>query len=150
KGAQEVGQYAAAVKLTELLSLFPAFLMRSAFPIISASASESDGSSPLNISGTCYRYLFLAAFPPIFVGTFFAPVVIRLLYGAAYSRSALALPWLLAAEVPVIAGVVYGHFSVASRLQRFDVLFTFISVTVNVVLCVLLIPAQGLVGAAIA
>jgi len=49
-----------------------------------------------------------------------------------------------------VAGIVYGHFSLAARLQRFDVLFTLINATANVLLCVALIPRSGLVGAAIA
>src|SRR5262249_7925989 len=53
-------------------------------------------------------------------------------------------------ELPVIAGVVYGHFSVAANLQRFDVILTFVNALTNVILCVLLIPASGLVGAAVA
>lgn len=150
RGAQELGQYAAAVRLAELLSLFPVFLMRSAFPIISRAVTGSDAARPLKISSTCYRYLFLATFPPIFIGMTFAPAVIGLLYGSAYSKAASALPWLLIAEIPIIGGVVYGHFSVASKLQRYDVLFTFISVFSNLILCGLLIPAYGLVGAAVA
>jgi O-antigen/teichoic acid export membrane protein len=149
KGPRELGQYAAAVRLAELLSLFPLFFMQSAFPVISSAAMQAD-KTPLRISASCFRYLFLLSFPPIFLGMIFAPQVIGLLYGPAYSKAALAFPWLLLAELPVIAGVVYGHFSIAANLQRFDVLLTFVNALTNVVLCVLLIPTAGLAGAAIA
>src|SRR6185295_8708641 len=150
KGTGEVGQYAAAVRVAELLNLVPVFLMRSAFPLIAAAAGASQREAQLRLSCTCYRYLFVAAFPVLFAGIVFAPETITFLYGSAYASAALALPWLMAAEIPVISGVVYGNFSVASNLQRFDVLFTFFSMCINLVLCAALIPSHGLVGAAVA
>jgi O-antigen/teichoic acid export membrane protein len=149
KGSDELGQYAAAVRLAEMLSLVPAFFMRSAFPAISAAAASA-GTVPLEISRTCYRYLLLITLPPVILGVLFAPQIIFLLYGDAYSNASLALPWLMLAEIPVVAGIVYGHFSMAARLQRYDVLFTSIVATANIGLCIWLIPASGLTGAAIA
>jgi O-antigen/teichoic acid export membrane protein len=150
KGTGEVGEYASAVRVAELLNLVPVFLMRSAFPIIAAAAGKSEGNAPVELSRRCYRYLFAAAFPVLFAGIALAPQTINLLYGKNYSGAAPALPWLMAAEIPIIAGIVYGHFSVASNLQRFDVLFTFLNMCTNLGLCVVLIPAHGLIGAAIA
>ena len=148
KGPGEVGNYAAAVRLAELLSLVPMFLMRSAFPVISAAAGSAGG--PLEISRTCYRYVFLMTLPAVLAGVLLAPQVIGALYGSSYRDASVALPWLMLAEIPVVAGIVYGHFSIAARLQRFDALFTLISAATNLVLCVMLIPRSGLAGAAIA
>lgn len=148
QGPQEVGEYAAAVRFAELLSLAPMLLMRSAFPVISAPTSGSP--DPLRTSSTCYRYLFLMTFPWIMLSVFFAPQVISLIYGDAYSNASAALPWLMIAQIPVIAGIVYGHFSIAAHLQKFDVLFTLINAVTHVLLCIILIPRAGIVGAAIA
>jgi O-antigen/teichoic acid export membrane protein len=89
-------------------------------------------------------------FPVLFLGIFFAPRAITLIYGPEYTAAASALPWLVAAEIPVIAGVVYGYFSLAAKLQKFDVIFTLLNFAANVGLCVVLIPRMGLIGAAIA
>ena len=149
RDAQEVGYYASAVRLAELLQLLPWFFMRAAFPIISAAASGT-GNTSVTRSSACYRYMYLAAFPAIFAGILFAPALIRILYGKAYLPGAAALPWLMAAEIPVIGGIVYGHFSIAAKLQWFDVFFSFVNMATNVVLCIVLIPKTGLVGASIA
>jgi O-antigen/teichoic acid export membrane protein len=98
----------------------------------------------------CYRYLFLATFPMISAGVLFAPTVVRTLYGASYAEASRALPWLFLAELPIVAGVVYGHFSVAANRQRYDIVFTLINAVTNLVLCAMLIPRFGLVGAAVA
>jgi len=150
KGTAEVGEYASAVRVAELLNLVPVFLMRSAFPIIAAAAGKFESNAPVQLSRRCYRYLFITAFPVLFVGIALAPETINLLYGKNYFGAAPALPWLMGAEIPIIAGIVYGHFSIASNLQRFDVLFTFINMCTNLGLCIVLIPEHGLVGAAIA
>jgi O-antigen/teichoic acid export membrane protein len=86
--------------------------------------------------------------PPVILGALFAPEVIALFYGDGYSPAALAMPWLLLAEIPVVAGIVYGHFSLAAKLQRYDVVFTLITAIANVSLCFWLIPKLGLTGAA--
>ena len=149
KGPGELGQYAAAVRMAEMLSLFPVFFMRSAFPIISSLSVESQ-EKPLRISASCYRYLFLLNLPAIFLGILLAPQIINLVYGPAYSSAADALPWLLGAEIPVIAGVVVGQFIVAAGLQNFTVIFCGINFAANLLLCIALIPRSGIYGAAIA
>src|SRR5262249_13510902 len=131
------------------LSLVPVVFMRSAFPTISTASIDAN-DMPLRMSASCYRYLFVLSFPVIFGGILFGSQTIRVVYGDSYSPAATALPWLLLAEVPVIAGTVYGQFSLAAKLQKFDVLFTTVNCIVNITLCVLLIPKIGLVGAAIA
>ena len=149
RGTAELGQYAAAVRLAELVSIVPVLFMRSAFPVI-AEASYESRETTLKLSSSCYRYLFLLTFPLIFAGIFASQTIINTVYGHAYSGAAIALPWLMLAEIPVIAGIIYGHFSIAAKLQKFDIILTFVNAAANVVLCVVLIPEYGLKGAAIA
>ena len=105
---------------------------------------------PLKASGSCYRYLFLINFLPIFLGILLSPQVINFIYGPEYSPASLALPWLLAAEIPVISGVVAGQFVVAAGLQNLTPIFAGINLIANLLLCFFLIPPMGLLGAAIA
>jgi len=149
KNPSELGQYAAAVRMAEMLSLFPVFFMRSAFPIISSLSVESQ-EKPLRVSASCYRYLLLINFPAIFLGILLAPQIVKLVYGSAYSPAADALPWLLGAEIPVIAGVVVGQFIVAAGLEKFTVIFCSINFAANLLLCIVLIPRSGICGAAVA
>jgi O-antigen/teichoic acid export membrane protein len=149
KGANAVGYYAAAVRLTETFSFIPSAFMMSVFPVMSSYFKTSKDSLT-----TSYRMSFkymLMLIIPIAVGTtLLSKPIISLIYGQRFLPSASALSILIWSEVFVFFGIVNQQTLISTNKQRIDFTLTSISALVNVVLNLILIPQYGIVGAGIA
>src|SRR5580704_1653747 len=143
---QVLGNYVAAVRLTEFINLLPIAVMTSLFPILSQTAREAPRFRHyLQLS---FRALMAIAFGVCIVMTLFAGPIVHLLYGAKFAAAGPLLAVLSWSEVPVFFGVVIANGLVAKNLQNCLPLSTGIGAVVNVVLNVYLIPRWGAMGSA--
>jgi O-antigen/teichoic acid export membrane protein len=143
---QVLGNYVAAVRLTEFINLLPIAVMTSLFPILSQTAKDEDRFRHyLQLS---FRALMFIAFGMCSVITLFSGPIVHLLYGAKFAASGPLLAVLIWSEVPVFFGVVINNGLVAKNLQNYLPLSTGIGAVVNVLLNLYLIPRSGAMGSA--
>ncbi len=144
--AQVLGNYVAAVRLTELVSLFPIAVMASLFPILAQTAGDENRFRQyLRLS---FRSLMALVFGICVFVTLFSGLIVRLAYGVKFGAAGPLLAVLIWSEVPVFFGVVITNALVAKNLQNYLPLSTGIGATVNVALNLYLIPRWGAVGSA--
>ncbi|GBD96002.1 MAG TPA: flippase [Nitrospirae bacterium] len=149
KGAQAVGNYAVAVRLTEAFNIIPAAFMTSVFPLFSeyflASGEKLEKAYALS-----FKYMSILIMP-IAVGiSILSEPAIRILFGEQFIWSVQALRILIWSEVFVFLGAVHINILISTGLQKLDFIFTSSGAVVNIILNLLLIPPYGIVGAAIA
>lgn len=143
---QVLGNYVAAVRLTEFINLVPFAVMASLFPILSQTAKDEDRFRHyLRLS---FRALMAIAFGVCIVIGLFAVPIVRLLYGAKFAAAGPLLAVLIWSEVPVFFGVVIANGLIAKNLQNYLPLSTGFGAAVNVVLNLYLIPRWGAMGSA--
>jgi O-antigen/teichoic acid export membrane protein len=143
---QVLGNYVAAVRLTELVNVFPIAVMTSMFPILAQSAGEEDRFRQyLRLS---FRFLMALAFGLCLFVTLFSGLIVRWIYGVKFATAGPLLAVLTWSEVPVFFGVVLVNGLVAKNLQNYLPFSTGIGAVVNVILNLYFIPRWGAVGSA--
>lgn len=149
KGAEAVGHYAAAVRLTEVFNIIPAAFMISVFPLMSK-YFETSKESLTRAYTLSFRYMLMFIIPVAVGTTLLSKPIISLIYGERFLPSVAALSILIWSEVFVFFGIVHKQTLISTNKQRLDFIFTSTSAVINVVLNLILIPRHGIMGAAIA
>lgn len=147
--SQSLGFYAAAVKIVEMPNFIPGQLLGVVFPILSvtflSSAQEFE-----RVSWITYRVMSMAIIPVTVLIFFLSNEIVQLFYGAAFSAAAKPLSILAFSLIFVFLGSVHSSIVLAMGLSKYLLLFTFIAGITSLACYVLLIPAFGITGAAIA
>ncbi len=149
KGKEELGFYAAAVKLAEYPFMIAGAFLVSVFPLLFEYAVTSPDVFK-RIYQISFKYLMLFIMPIAVMTTLYSKQIILACYGRDFLPSQLALAILIWSTVFGYAGWVHSNLLIATNLQLFDIIFTGSSAFLTVVLNLMLIPKYGLVGAAIA
>lgn len=148
-GDAEVGLYSAAYKLSEPLSLIPAALMMSMFPIMSASFKSSE-ERLLKSYRLSFKYLLIITLP-IAIGTMLlSDKIILLIYGAEFTGSAVALKILIWALVFTSGGAIFWSLLTSIGKQKLGTYITALCAFGNITLNFILIPILSYTGASIA
>ncbi len=112
---QVLGNYVAAVRLTEFINLLPIAVMTTLFPILSQTAKDAPRFRHyLQLS---FRALMAIAFGVCIVMSLFSGPIVKLLYGAKFAAAGPILAVLIWSEVPVFFGVVIANGLIAKNLQ---------------------------------
>ena len=143
-----LGQYAAAVKVSELLETAPSALLYSIAPILSVAAGMQLQFQAYQ--ARTFRYLNVCAAGVCVVMTVGAPLIVKWLYGPKFAAAVLLLQILIWSEVSVFFGALVVSVLVARNLQRYLMVPTAAGAIANVLLNIYLIPRYAAVGAAIA
>jgi len=148
-GSEAVGQYAAAVRLSEAWYFIPMVISASLFPAIvnAKKVSEALYYARLQKLYDLMVWIALAIALPM---TFMSDWVVEMLYGVAYNEAGTVLMIHIWAGVFVFLGVASSKWFVAENLQLLSMWRTFFGMLVNVLLNILLIPKYGITGAAFA
>jgi O-antigen/teichoic acid export membrane protein len=146
KDARQVGWYAAAGRLVESARLVPNALFSALFPQLAALAHESDHFERLfQRAGrlvAAYGLAFAIAM------TLSADFLVKLLFGAEFSASAIALRLLAWALIPGLLRALFTLKLYAHQQERPVNYFMAGSLMIQMVAGMFLIPAYGLSGAA--
>ncbi|MBU0502853.1 MAG: oligosaccharide flippase family protein [Candidatus Omnitrophota bacterium] len=148
RGPQDLGLYAAGLRLKEVLNIIPLALMMPMLPVLSGYFNSSRKDFVKIYQGS-FKYLLIFIVPLAVVVSLFPRQILYLFYGSQFSIAGLSLTILIWSEVFVFMGVVNNSILIASNKQIFDPLFTGISALVNIILNLILIPRYGFIGAAI-
>lgn len=144
----ELGIYAAAARLSEVWYFVPVALGTALFPaLVGATTDRATYERRLQVALDIAVWLAIA----LAIGvTIFADFGIGLVYGSAFEGSASILRLQVWAGPFVFMGVIIGRSLLAQGLQRFDAIRYVVGAPINVALNLVLIPAYGGAGAALA
>ena len=149
RNASDVGIYAAAVRIIQVLYLVPAIFQFSTLPLIARLARRDDVRFRKIFERTL-SVVFLASVPLAVGGIVLGASIMHLVYGAAYASGALSFQLLMLTllfDFPftiVSAGVfAYDH-------QKSLIISSAIGGVANVILDLIFIPRFGIAGSAVA
>ena len=148
-GQEAVGIYAAAVKLSEGWLFLPVVIVTSLYPAI-LNAKKINRELYLKRTQHLFNVMVvIAIFMAVGVGLVAVPVV-GIILGSAYEGTAsILIVHVWGGVFLAMSGVSYRYF-IAESLQKFSFYRGLTGLVVNVLLNVLLIPAHGPMGAAVA
>lgn len=144
-GNQQLGYYAASVNIAELFSIFAIALMSTMLPVLSKIVSQKERFE--HYVKICFRYLISFLFGICAVITSNSSLIVRLLYGNKYIKSAPALAILIWSELGVFSGLIICTVLIVRRMQKFILFSTIAGAVINLILNMLLIPKWGILGA---
>jgi O-antigen/teichoic acid export membrane protein len=148
-GERDVGLYSAAVRLSELWYVIPNVITSSLFPSIVNAKKISAALYYLRLQ-RLYTFLLWIALAIAVPMTFLSGWIVNVLYGEAYRGAGQILMVNIWAGVFVFMGVASGSWLASENLQKIAFYRTFAGAVINIMLNLVLIPAYGVVGAAIA
>jgi O-antigen/teichoic acid export membrane protein len=148
-GAAEVGIFSAAVRISEIWYFIPIAIMSSLFPGIVA--HREAGSADLHQRlQRLFAVMVWASILVAVVMSLSSDVIVRVLYGAKYTRAGGVLAIHAWALVFVSLGAASGSYLTVGGLQRYYFYRAVCGCLANILLNLYLIPRYGVQGAAIA
>lgn len=146
---EELGMYAAAVKVSELWYFIPIAITSSLFPSIVKAKDISETLYESRVQKLLYLMSIISYSVAIPVMLFSGPIV-TLLYGKNYLGAAPSLAVLIWAGLFVCLGVTRSTWLITEGLLNFSAATTAVGAVVNIILNFILIPRYGAVGAGVA
>jgi len=146
---QAVGQYAAAVKLSEAWYFIPIVITQSLFPAILSAKKHSEELYNTRLQ-QLYDIMVWMAICVALPTTLLSDWVITFLYGPDFSQAGIVLAVHIWAGVFVFLGVAGGNWLLAENMQMFGLIPTGLGAIINIVLNLIFIPRWGIPGSAIA
>jgi O-antigen/teichoic acid export membrane protein len=147
--AEQVGYYAASVRLSEAWYFIPIALTNSLFPAI-VNAKQISQEFYNNRMQKLYDILAWMAIAIALPVSFFSKEIINIIFGTQFQAGAPVLAIYIWAGVAVFLGVASTQYLINENFTKLSFLRTFIGMVLNVILNFVLIPIYGIVGAAIA
>jgi len=147
--AEELGLYAAAVKVSGLWYFVPMAIVGSVFPSVVKAKDISETLYTERLQKLLYLMSLVSYAVAVPVMLFAQPIVI-LLYGKNYLGAAPSLAVLIWAGLFVCLGIARGTWLVTEGLLRLSAATTAVGAVVNIILNFILIPRYGGLGAGVA
>jgi O-antigen/teichoic acid export membrane protein len=146
---EAVGQYAAAVRISEAWYFIPMVISSSLFPAIISAKKQSEELYYKRLQHL-YDFMVWTSVAIALPMTFLSNWVVRFLYGSQYDPAGNVLMIHIWAGLFVSLGVASGKWFLTENFQMLAFWRTFYGMIINVVLNFTLIPQYGIQGAAIA
>ena len=149
RGAEDVGVYAAAYRFIDAIALLAASIGGPFFPRLSSVVDRDPGAARALLEDVWRPLLALAL--PLSIGlALVADPLVVALFGADFAAAAGAVRILAGTVVPLFWVTIANHALIATdRIRTLAIVYT-ISLGLNVVLNVILIPPLGADGASLA
>ena len=144
-----VGQYAAAVRLSEAWYFIPVAICSSLFPAIVNAKKVSEELYYHRIQ-RLYDLMVWISVAIALPMTFLSDWIVNILYGAKFNLSGTVLSIHIWAGVFVFLGVSRGGWIINENYQRYTAMYLAVGMVVNVILNLIMIPRLGIFGAAYA
>ena len=145
----DVGYYAAAQKLIQLLYVLPTLISISLFPALARILTKSKEQAAI-ILGKALTIIIILAIPIALLGVIFADFIINLVFGSAYLPAVNSFRILMLSILIVYPSSLLGQAIFAYDRQKAFIGLVVWSALGNVIFNFLLIPKFGIAGAAIA
>lgn len=150
QGEAVVGHYAVAYKLTYALQFLPLAFVAALYPALSAAHAREDEAALVHTSLGSWRFMAFLGFPLAAALSGFAPRLVTWVYGTAFTPAAPILSVLAWALPLLFLDFPVGSYLNATHQAGRKTLAMGVTMGVNAVANVLLIPVLGGVGAALA
>lgn len=147
QGNAAVGFYSAPYKLIELLMFVPMIYTTAILPVMSNNFKSSFDSIK-KVYERSFKYFIILGIPIAALSTILASKIILLLYDSAYLPSVPALQILIWTVPLIFLTYICGTLFVSIDRQDLVLKITFISMVLNIVLNLILIPIYGFIAAA--
>ena len=141
-----LGQYVAAVRVSELFEFLPAALIVSMAPVLSVSVDEPQRFQ--DYTDKLFRYFMLAGSSICVFMSAGAGLIVRVLYGKQFLPAGPLLAVLIWSEIAVFFATVVYNVLIAKNQQWLLPVPTLVGAAINVALNLVLIPGYGAAGAA--
>lgn len=148
-GNGEVGQYSAAVRLSEAWYFIPTIICSSLFPAI-INAKLKDDKLYMDRLQRLYNLMVVLGAVIIVPVLTLSDWMIHLLYGEAFQRSAGVLNIHILGSVFVFLGVANQKWFISENFQAYNIICLGFGMLVNIILNIIMIPRLGIMGAAYA
>lgn len=145
----DLGYYSAAMTITLAISLMTFAVRAAIYPVMSRYAREAPDKLAL-LHAKANQYLLALALPIAAAVSLLAGPIIHLIYGEAFAPAAPVLRVSVWAAVFLLVNVPNARLLLIDNRQGAAAGLTAISMSVNVVANLILIPILGILGAAIA
>lgn len=143
------GQYAAAVRLSEVLYFLPIVIANSLFPAILNFKQKSERLYYKRLQNLYDLLVWMAVFITIPI-LFFSDDIVRLLYGEIYTEASGILKIHIMAMVFIFMGVPSSKWFLAENKQKYAFYRSLAGLILNIALNYQLIPLYSTYGAALA
>jgi O-antigen/teichoic acid export membrane protein len=146
-GSVAVGEYAVAYKLTYALQFLPITFVAALYPGLAHAAQHDKAAIPGILKGS-QRLMLIASVPMTALLSSLAPRLIERLYGSAFAGSVaplVILPWVL---IPIFLDFPIGSLLNSTHRAHQKTTAMGITMVVNVLANLWLVPAYGPAGAA--
>lgn len=144
---REVGLYAAATKLSEVLYLIPVVIIASISPVL-IKLQKSDNNEFLFLLRRLYFILSWAAISLSLVFSLFSDPLIHLIFGLDFVGAGPILAVHVWASLAVFLGVASSQYLLVNQLQKVALYRTLLGLICNAILNFFTIPTMGALGAA--
>jgi len=144
---REVGLYAAAYKVTNLLEVLPLMIMATVYPLMSLYAVEDPGRLRI-LYRKSVLLLGLVGAPLGIAVAVTSPLIVRIIFGIQFASAAPVLTVLVWATVFLYLAISGGNLLISMGRERLNLAILAAGAVVNVTLSVCLIPIWGALGAA--
>jgi O-antigen/teichoic acid export membrane protein len=144
---REVGLYALAWRVYELVALFPAVIMTSVFPLLSRYVEENEARAR-RLLQSASDVFWSIGLPLAAGGIVLAPGIVELAGGSGFAASAEPLRLLLPAGALAYVNGLFGYALIAKNRQRDALWLNVVSLVLNLGLNFALVPSEGIVAAA--
>lgn len=148
-GNGEVGQYSAAVRLSEAWYFIPTIICSSLFPAI-INAKLKDEKLYMDRLQKLYNLMVVLGAVIILPVLTLSDWMIQILYGEPFQRSAGVLNIHILGSVFVFLGVANQKWFISENFQAYNIICLGFGMLVNIVLNTIMIPRMGIMGAAYA
>ncbi len=145
---EAVGQYAAAVRISQVWYFIPMMISNSLFPAIVNAKKQSEELYYDRLQNL-YTFLIWLAIAIALPMTFLSEWIVAILFGPEYSQAANVLKIHIWAGVFMSLGVASGKWLLSENLQKLAFWRTFSGMVFNVILNIYFIKKYGISGAAI-
>jgi stage V sporulation protein B len=146
----DVGLYSVALTLAQVISLPPSAIQTISSPTIATFWGRKEINNIENLINQCMKYTALYAVLIAFIIGCLSQDIIKLLYGVDYIAVAFPLQIMLAGAVFNAIQISVGGALSSTAYVKILFILTGLTVLLNIILNVLLIPRFGITGAAIA
>jgi len=141
-----LGQYVAAVRVSELFEFLPAAFIVSMAPVLSVSVNDPKRFQ--DYTDKLFRYFMIASSGICVFMSAGAGLIVRVLYGSQFLPAGPLLAVLIWSEIAVFFATVVYNVLIAKNQQWLLPVPTLVGAAINVALNVVLIPRYGAAGAA--
>ena len=148
-GSGAVGQYSAALRLSEVWYFIPMIIASSLFPAILNAKKISEKLYYERIQKLYDLLVWIAVFISVMM-SLSSNLVVELLYGKEYSETGSVLIIYIWASVFVFLGVASSKWFLSENLQKYSFYRTLCGAIINLILNYILIPIYSIYGAAVA